>query len=434
MQKIGNHLRIIDGGNPARGVLIRARLRNLFQYESGLHHAVDPLGQCSMEDRYFERLQTCFGIRWGSRKQPAVYPPIDSFEIPAHFHGTGFSLWCPQKPAIRRIEAGVGYRKLKEASGAKNAMNFFQGPAMIRHVHETHHGGSKIELPWPKRQLQSAGGGISNGLFVSPFHFGREADERWGNINGEHLRAPLGKQTGVMPFSATYIETSLSGHIRKQIEEGGRVERVAIDIPALACKEGPGERITFPIASRQPMVHDLFSSLLHDRRRSSQGLNLDSAAHEETNSNRWNLRQGRAGLGSWVSSLGSQLLLPVERDYFPFSDIGVNLVPIDVISCHSSVNLGQRQVRVFEDNLFRRHAHFVPDGNSADGQSDPGDLRPSAPNRQLTAPVYIIAVGGAGSSGLPAFRNGTCTITTISIASAINAAMSGDVHFSSVTS
>jgi hypothetical protein len=37
-----------------------------------------------------------------------------------------------------------------------------------------------------------------------------------------------------MPFSATYIEALLSRHVRKQIEEGGRIDCVAIDIPALS--------------------------------------------------------------------------------------------------------------------------------------------------------------------------------------------------------
>jgi hypothetical protein len=160
---------------------------------------------------------------------------------------------------VRRIEARVGYRKLKEASGAKNVTNLFQGPAMIRHVHETHRGGSEVELPWRKRQLQSARGRISDGLAVSPFHFSREADERRSDINGEHLRAPLSEQTRIVTFSTPYIKAPLSGHFRKQIEKGGRVDRVAIDIPASTCKEGPGERIAFPVASGQPMVHDPIS-------------------------------------------------------------------------------------------------------------------------------------------------------------------------------
>jgi len=39
--------------------------------------------------------------------------------------------------------------------------------------------------------------------------------------------------------------------------------------------------------------------------------------------------------------------------------------------------------------------------------------------------IYMIAVGGAGSSGLPALANGTLIMTATSTASAIKAAMNG---------
>jgi hypothetical protein len=113
-------------------------------------------------------------------------------------------------------------------------MNFFQSQAMIGKVHETHHGSSKVELLRGKRQFQSACHRISNGVLFFPFHLGRKSDEGRCDIDCEHLRAPSSKQTRVMAFSATYIQAFLSRHVRKQVEESGRIDCVAIDIPALA--------------------------------------------------------------------------------------------------------------------------------------------------------------------------------------------------------
>ena len=61
---MGDHARVLDGRHPARGFVIGSWLRHLFQYESGLHHCVEPLGQRAVENGYIERLQACFGYLW----------------------------------------------------------------------------------------------------------------------------------------------------------------------------------------------------------------------------------------------------------------------------------------------------------------------------------------------------------------------------------
>src|SRR2546430_3088106 len=84
-----------------------------------------------------------------------------------------------------------------------------------------------------------------------------------------------------------------------------------------------------------------------------------------------------------MSRLGPQLPLPLERGYSLLSDVRLNLVPIDVIVRQRGVNMGQVQMRVFQSDFLRGHTHFVPDRDSADGQSRPGNLRPSATNLRV---------------------------------------------------
>ena len=62
-----------------------------------------------------------------------------------------------------------------------------------------------------------------------------------------------------MPFPAADIKALLAVHVRKQVEKTGRINCVAIDVPALARKAGPSECIPFPISSGLPVVHDSFS-------------------------------------------------------------------------------------------------------------------------------------------------------------------------------
>ncbi len=63
-------------------------------------------------------------------------------------------------------------------------------------------------------------------------------------------------------------------------------------------------------------------------------------------------------LAHWLFALVPELSLPVVRGGGFMSEIGFNLVPIDVIVRQGGVDLGQRQVRVFEGNFLRGSCPF----------------------------------------------------------------------------
>src|ERR1035441_4837989 len=95
------------------------------------------------------------------------------------------------------------------------------------------------------------------------------------------------------------------------------------------------------------------------------------------------------------------------------------------------------------DIFCNRHNKGHPHRQDGDGAQGEAELRSAwtgegaHPHTSIPLPTlrnYIIAVGGAGSSGLPAFASGTRIITSASTPSAISAAMKGDVHLKSVTS
>ena len=58
--------------------------------------------------------------------------------------------------------------------------------------------------------------------------------------------------------------------------------------------------------------------------------------------------------------------------------VGVHLFPVRVVIGQGRMDLGQIQMRIFAGNLFHSHSRFVPDRNSADGDSRPGNAGPAA--------------------------------------------------------
>src|ERR1017187_1830490 len=95
------------------------------------------------------------------------------------------------------------------------------------------------------------------------------------------------------------------------------------------------------------------------------------------------------------------------------------------------------------DIFCTRHNKGHPPRQESDGAQGEAELRsawtgegahPHTSTPPRTLRNYIIAVGGAGSSGLPAFASGTRIITSASTASAASARRNGGVHWTSVTS
>src|ERR1035441_3596453 len=95
------------------------------------------------------------------------------------------------------------------------------------------------------------------------------------------------------------------------------------------------------------------------------------------------------------------------------------------------------------DIFCNRHNKGHPHRQDGDGAQGEAELRSawtgegahphtSIPPRTLRN--YIIAVGGAGSSGLPAFASGTRIITSASTASAASARRNGGAHWARVPS
>ena len=60
------------------------------------------------------------------------------------------------------------------------------------------------------------------------------------------------------------------------------------------------------------------------------------------------------------------------------SDVGFNLLSIGVIVRQGGVNLSESQMRIFEGNFFRGHAHLVPAYEAKYRQSGTSYFRPSA--------------------------------------------------------
>ena len=161
-----------------------------------------------------------------------------------------------QKAAVRRGKAGMHDGELKKAARAKDAMNFLKRTGVIGNVHETHDSRCKIERSGGEGQLHGIGDRITDGMRLRALLLGGELDEGGCDIYREHLRAALCEQSRVMAFAAADVQPALPGHVGKQIEKGGRIDGVTINIPALAGQASPSERVRFPVSCGLAMVHE----------------------------------------------------------------------------------------------------------------------------------------------------------------------------------
>jgi hypothetical protein len=68
----------------------------------------------------------------------------------------------------------------------------------------------------------------------------RVLNEGRGEVDASHPSSTRREQPRVVPFAAADVETRTAADLRQQRQERGCVQRVAIDVPALARQGGPG--------------------------------------------------------------------------------------------------------------------------------------------------------------------------------------------------
>ena len=208
-----------------------------------------------MEARHAELRQPAVRRPGHRAESPFVDASLRVDEVIADFDRIGDTVLVAAVVAVRRVEARVQDRELEESTRTQHAKSFGEHAGCFRNVHQAHERGSEIERAVGEGEFHGARGRVGDaerGTFLLGLSV---ADESFRNVDRGHLRAALGDEAGVVPFTATEIEARQALDRRQHGEESRRVQMVAENIVARAREFGPRVGVAIPEFSRADVIH-----------------------------------------------------------------------------------------------------------------------------------------------------------------------------------